>query len=584
MLDERRDAFGVERSEAMLPRIKELSCLVVDDDDVDRERLTRALRGTGLSLNCVEAGSVAEARSTLQEHRFDLAFLDQRLGDGEGTELIRALREADAGCQLIVVTGFSDPRRIVEAMRGGVYDYLTKDDLHEGLLRKTIDGALRSARLERELARAQDRLVRLSMYDALTGLPNRNLFFDRMDQQLSVARRGNSRFGLLLMDLDRFKEVNDELGHDVGDLVLAELGRRFASCVREVDTVARLGGDEFAVLLPGASVPEELATVADRLLVSGNEPLVVDGSVISVGVSVGGALWEESVTSDALRRAADGAMYAAKVSASGFALAESGKGTSSSRRLEVRARLPQALDRGELTLHYQAKVDLDTDAVVGVEALARWTNPTLGVVSPFELFTVAERTSYIAPLTWGLMEIALKAATRLRDAGWSIPVSVNLSGTLMGDRTLPARVQEALERHDLPGSALTLEITETALMASLAVARDVLEELREIGVDVALDDFGVGYTSLRSVRELAVTELKIDRTFVAKLSSNPRDEQIVRALATLAEGLGVRLVAEGIETQAVAERVRYLGCSVGQGYLMHRPAPLDELLEWLADR
>ena len=412
--------------------------------------------------------------------------------------------------------------------------------------------------------------------DALTGLPNRRLFADRAEQAILRAHRNGDRAAVMIVDLDRFKEVNDTLGHDAGDLMLREVARRLRAVLRASDTIARLGGDEFAVLLPAVSGAAAAETVAGVLGESLRPPVELDGLQLDIEASIGIALYPDhgEDASELLQRA-DVAMYQAKADAQAFRVYGSEDDDHSLERLALVGDLRRAIEGGELALHYQPKVRLQTGEMVGVEALMRWEHPERGLLAPEEFIPVAERTALIGPLTLHAIDTALADCA---DAGAErLTVSVNISARNLMDPHFPGAVGAILARRGAPAGRLELEITETALMANPPRAIEVLRRLDAMGVRLSIDDFGVGYTSLTYLRSLPISVLKLDRSFVHAMATEAADAAIVRSTIDLAHDLGLEVVAEGIESAEVYETLRALGCGLGQGFHVGRPVPIGEL-------
>ncbi len=428
----------------------------------------------------------------------------------------------------------------------------------------------------------QAELERLALHDALTGLPNRTLLNNRIDHAIGAAKRAKLSMAVLLLDLDRFKDVNDTLGHDVGDLLLIEVGPRLQQPLRAADTVARLGGDEFAILLPG---PIDLGTacgVAERIVDGLRHPFDIRGLVLEVGVSIGVALYpEHGQTGHELLQHADVAMYAAKRGPTGFVVYNAELDTNSVRQLTLTGQLRRAIEQNQMLLEYQPKIDARTGTVAGVEALIRWQHPELGAIPPDEFIQSAEQTGLIKPLTLWVMNAALGELCRWTGEGHDFGVAVNLSVKSLQDPELPDAIQHLLRSWRQRPERLTCEITESALMADPAAALDVLERIAAIGCKLSLDDFGTGYSSLAYLQKLPIDELKIDRSFVIAMTSDAGAAVIVRAVVKLAKGLGLDVVAEGVESEDAFERLRKLGCDQAQGYWFGSAMTGDQLLVWL---
>ena len=419
-----------------------------------------------------------------------------------------------------------------------------------------------------------------ALHDVLTGLPNRALFHDRVDRALQNALRDGSHPVVMLLDLDRFKEINDALGHHNGDELLRLVGPRIARVLRSSDTVARLGGDEFAVLLPTAPDAEAGAEVGEKILVALAEPFTVQGVELEVGASIGVACFpQHGEDVETLVQRADVAMYLAKGTRSGSELYVAERDAVPD-ALAVVGDLRRGLDDGELALVYQPKVNLLTGEVRGVEALVRWMHPDRGLVLPASFVGHAEHTGLIRPLTMHVLEGALAQVGDWRRSGLDLSVAVNLSVRNLLDRSLPDDVAALLERWDVPATALELELTESTIMADPARAREILEALHDLGVGLSIDDFGTGYSSLGKLKQLPVDEIKIDRSFVTGMARDRSDATIVRSTIDLARNLGLRVVAEGIEDMEVRNELAELGCDLGQGYLFSEPLSGDALHGW----
>ncbi|WP_324277270.1 bifunctional diguanylate cyclase/phosphodiesterase [Blastococcus brunescens] len=416
--------------------------------------------------------------------------------------------------------------------------------------------------------------------DELTGLPNRRALFEQATTVLSTATAARPA-ALLLLDLDGFKEVNDSLGHHAGDHLLRQIGPRLQPALRSTDLLARLGGDEFAVLLPEVAL-DEAESLAGRLRELILQPVTVEGIRLHVGVSIGVASAPvPAATVEELLRCADVAMYSAKSSRAGVQVYVPDPRGGAGDRLRIMADLRTALDRDDqLEVHLQPQVALPGGEVVGAEALIRWQHPGRGLLSPAELLPAAEQAGLLRPLADVVLELSLTAA-----AGWwperEVPVSVNLSAANVTDLDLPGKVAQALLRHGLPARALTLELVEDTLMTDPERGRQVLGELRRLGVRTSIDDYGTGYSSLAYLRNLPADELKLDRSLTHDVGTDPRAAMIVRHTVALAHDLGISLVAEGVEDDETAEVLTALGCDVAQGYAIARPMPVADFMSWL---
>ncbi len=415
--------------------------------------------------------------------------------------------------------------------------------------------------------------------DELTGVANRRQFFESLNAELA----GPVTAAVVLVDLDRFKEVNDSLGHAVGDALLVQVTARLSAALAPHELLARLGGDEFAVLVPDGG--EQAAGLrADALRLSLLRPFVVESVTLRVEASFGVSGLEAGETSTAaVLRRADAAMYAAKLARNGVVIYTPDLDRHTSERMALVDDLHVALAEDQLVLHYQPKVELGTHRVVGVEALVRWQHPVRGLLAPDLFVPLAEECGLMHQLTEVVLAQALAQAGRWSTAGLALSVAVNVSPTNLLDLGLPRRVAELLVEHDLPASALHVEVTEGVLLLDRVRATEVLHALRDLGVRLAVDDYGTGYSSLAYLQELPVHDLKLDRSFVTRMHTDPVKAAIARSTVDLAHTLGLRLIAEGVETQEAMDALHAYGCDEVQGYHLTRPLPPEGLLDWLAE-
>jgi diguanylate cyclase (GGDEF)-like protein len=430
-----------------------------------------------------------------------------------------------------------------------------------------------------------DKLQRMATIDELTGLANRASFRVRLEQEIESSERAGRPFGVMLMDLDRFKEINDALGHHYGDLLLRELGPRLAACVGPQGLVARLGGDEFAVL-PGEQTddPQVLDELAGQLLASVQQPFVADELSIEVGASVGIARFpRDGSDGHALLRRADIAMYAAKESQTGSKLYAAQHDRHSLQRLNVLSDVRRALDSGEIVVHYQPIVDLSGHGVQGAEGLVRWQHPELGLLPPGSFINTVEQTGLIRPLTQHVLERAISQCAAWRSAGRELSVAVNLSVRNLLDSSLPNQIDTMLSTYGLSPDALQLEITESMIMSDPERVVATVRRLSALGVRISVDDFGTGYSSLANLRRLPIDELKIDRSFVSPMLNDESDLIIVRSTINLGHDLGLRVIAEGVEDAPTLDQLALLGCDLAQGYHLSRPLAPEAFDDWISE-
>ncbi len=422
-----------------------------------------------------------------------------------------------------------------------------------------------------------------AMFDPLTGLANRCLLHDRLEQEIELSKREHKSFGVVLMDLDRFKEVNDTLGHNVGDELLREVGRRLKETVRAEDTVARLGGDEYVVLIHNLD-PKGASFIANKVLAALDKPFHWQNQSIDIGASPGLAFYPSQCDdASGLLRCADIAMYVAKRSGNGYALYSQDQDRTSRGDLSLKSELREAIQSNQLCLHYQRQIDHRSGRIVGLEALVRWNHPHRGFLPPDTFIPLAEDAGLIGPLSRWVLKAALDQLVTLHQRGYLLKMAVNLSARNLHDMELPATVSRLLADSGINPKYLTLEITESAVMSNPSDGLIILTALDKMGVSLAIDDFGTGYSSLAYLKRLPVDELKIDKSFVTEMEENDNDAVIVRSTIDLAHNLGLKVTAEGVETQDAWDTLSILGCDQSQGYFMGRPMSDEKLDLWLRE-
>lgn len=428
----------------------------------------------------------------------------------------------------------------------------------------------------------QAALKHQATHDTLTGLGNRSLLQERLEQLTCTSCPPDKSAAVLMLDLDRFKEINDTLGHHVGDLVLEEVAVRLAAAVGGSNTLARFGGDEFAILIPACGEREEIVAVATRLLDALRKPIDANGMRLAVGGSIGIALYpHDGSTPGTLLQCADVAMYLAKRTQSGYALYDPKLDQNSLQRLTISSDLRSAIESDQLRLFYQPQVAFATGRVICVEALLRWNHPRFGTINPVDIMEIAEGTELIKPLTMWTLRTALNELADLHQKGCSIDVAVNLSARLLHDPSLPTMLQECLDEVGIQPNWLILEITESAIISDPEHALHIVRQIATMGIRLSIDDFGTGYSSLAYLKHLPACELKIDKSFVIDMLSSESDAMIVRSTIDLAHNFGMKVVAEGIENERVWHRLKQLDCDIAQGYWIARPMLLSEFRKWL---
>ncbi|MCW2244666.1 diguanylate cyclase (GGDEF)-like protein/PAS domain S-box-containing protein [Azospirillum fermentarium] len=434
---------------------------------------------------------------------------------------------------------------------------------------------------------AEDQVHYLAHFDALTALPNRTLLADRLTHAIALARRTETTIAVLFLDLDHFKVINDSLGHTVGDDVLKEVAERLRESVRESDTVARHGGDEFVVVLTDAGEAKDVATVAGQIIERLNAPMRIKGREFSISPSIGISMFpEDGDDGERLIKNADAALYQAKSAGRrAFRFFTNALDVQLNERLTVEASIRRALDLGEFRLHYQPQIDIATGGVIGLEGLIRWAHPDLGMVPPNRFIPIAEESGQITAISQWVMDEACRQMKQWQNSGITVQrVAVNISALQFRTPDLPDQVEAVLARHGLPAGCLEIEVTEGALIHNLETATRILRALKTIGVKVSIDDFGTGYSSLSYLQRFPVDTLKIDRSFVGELGSDPHNAAIVRAIISLGKSLNLTIIAEGVETDQQLGLLRTEGCHAAQGYVYSRPLPPDEVARFLRGR
>ena len=561
---------------------KPKTVLVIDDDDVMRQKFKRMISA---HYDVVEAESGESAKALLAHTKYDCVLLDYRLADMDGIELIETISPTnDAPIPIIMITSMDDEKLVVQAMRKGAYDYINKSKLQPEYLHTIIAAGIKWAEVESKLKDSQKKLEYLSMYDSLTSLPNRQLFLDRLEHALLISRREKTQFAVLMMDLNLFKEVNDTLGHAAGDELLVQVGLRLKNLVRESDTFARLGGDEFAGILYNLRSMDDACQVAKKINDIIKNPYLLNGQSISVGISIGIAYFNgQDATSKTLLAQADSSMYEAKRKGQGFVSHSGEERSKVNPSLMIASCLSDGLANNEFYMVYQPQVDLVTGECCGVEALARWNSPVLGNIPPDLFVKIAERSEIIKALTYATFEMTFKQSKVWESQHLQLPISINLSARMLEEKDLKQALINLINKHKLNVNLLTLEITETALMNSPSDANEVLTCLSDLGIKISLDDFGTGYTSFTHLRHFVLNELKIDKLFIKDLREDGRDSSIVNSFVSLANGFGIKLVAEGVEDESKFDLLKAAGCTRAQGYWISRPMEGDKIPGWIQE-
>lgn len=561
--------------------MKSLRALIVEDSEDDAELLLQELRRAGYSVVHARVYTAEAMSAELVTGTWDIVFSDFTMPQFNAFDALSLLRSTGLDIPFIIVSGTIGEDRAVNAMKAGAHDYILKGNMKR--LAPATERELREAEVRRERRQADEIIYSFAYMDQVTRLPNRARFHELVREAVKKAEQEQHPIALLLMDLDRFKEVNDTLGHDSGDILLKQVGNRLLDALFMADIVARLGGDEFGILLTKLAATSDLPEIIKKLQESLAFPFMIDGVPIKVEISIGVATMPEHANdADKLLQLADIAMYRAKKMASGYAIYEPRYNLHSMERLGLMAELRDAIEQDQLLLHFQPKLEIRTNRVVGLEALVRWQHPRLGLLYPDKFITIAEPTGLINPLTNWVLTEALNYCHDESLKGTQLRMSVNLSARSLHDPQLLQMVANALKITYAEPSQLILEITESAIFLDPSRAEEVIVALSDMGVGLSIDDFGTGYTSLASIKRLPINEIKIDRSFIVDMLTNKKDAMIVRSVIELGHNLGLTVVAEGVETKEIFDALNVLGCDEIQGYFISKPLASEPLKNWIA--
>ena len=550
--------------------------LILEDRPEDAELELQELRRAGFEPSWRRVEDEAGFRSNL-DPELDLILADYHQPQFDAVRGLKLMKEAGLDIPFVIVSGAVGDDLAVAAVRQGAMDYVLKDRIAR--LGTAVTNAIEQSDLRRRQRLAQAALEHQALHDGLTDLPNRLMLRDELDRTIG---RGTT-VSLLLLDIDNFKEINDSFGHQVGDILLRQVGPRLRERLEVASMVARLGGDEFAILLPGADA-ERASHVARGLLQALEGPFLSEDHALEITASIGIASYPaHGGAAEALLQRADVAMYVAKRAGAGYAVYRPEDDPYDARRLAVRADLRRAIERREIALYYQPQASLATGEVIGLEALARWHHAERGWVPPAEFIPVAEHMGLIKPLTAQVVELAARQSLLWQEAGITVPIAVNVSMRNLLDPRFPDVLEEVIANTSITPGRLKLEITESAVMAEPARVLETMNRLRSDGLRFSIDDFGTGYSSLAYLQRLPVEEIKIDRTFVGQLATDSGSAAIVRATIELGGSLGLDVVAEGVEDAATWQMLNRLGCAAAQGYFLSRPMPAAEVAGWIRD-
>jgi diguanylate cyclase (GGDEF)-like protein len=557
-----------------------LSLLLVAEDDLTADRLDAVLmRPEGTAFEITRVLRVEEALFKLQDAAFDAMLIDLSVHEADGLDSLMRAQAAASSVPIVVLTYQRDEATAMRAARAGAQDYLAKGEVTPELISRTLVHAIERHRILQDLTKAEQRHRFLATHDSLTELPNRYWFMEHLETAMASAKRRESQLVVLFFDLDGFKTVNDNLGHQIGDELLTDVAHRLQKIIRKNDVVARIGGDEFLAAIQDISDEESAVALANSIRREIEKPYHLAGNECWISTSVGISIYpQHGNDADALIQSADTAMYEAKSAGKNCVhIYNSEMNDKAAERFDLVNGLREAIHSGQLRLMFQPQIQVATEEIIGVETLVRWEHPTRGMISPQDFIQVAEDTGIMVQLGEWVLRTACEAAVSW-EALKNVRVSVNISGRQIDQQNFTERVCKLLEETGLPASRLELELTES-LAANEATLR-VVAELRSHGIRVAIDDFGTGYSTLTLLRRLNVDLLKIDQSFVRGAPQTDPDGVILEGIIHIARGLGIEVIAEGVETLEEMRSLLDRGCTQMQGYLFSKPigrAEIDSL-------
>lgn len=563
----------------------ETHILIIDDELPIRQMLGELL---GEKYSCTTACCAEDALSLLENENFNLVLSDIEMGGMSGIELIPSVRRSQPDAVVMLISGNQTIESAIEAMRVGAFDYIQKPfDLEH--VEVVVERALKhhqlladkrryESHLEELITHRTERLNYLAYHDALTDLPNRALFEDRLSQCLRWAERNQKRLAVVLLSVDRFKNIQDTLGHSTSYRILQDVADRLKKCVSGNETVARFEGDEFALLLTQIRNTKMVVEAVNEINENLKSPIIVDEHEVFITLSTGISLFpEDGGDAQSLLKNAGAALSRAKEQGgSSFEFYTTDMNARALRRLEMENKLRRAVEREEFKVYYQPKIDTNTRQITGMEALVRWQHPELGLISPAEFIPLAEETGLIVPIGEWILQTACAQCKLWQEKGFPLNLSVNLSAQQFNQQNLSETVIRIIRETGFNPEYLELEVTESSLLKKPDYAVKVLTELKNTGIRFSIDDFGTGYSSLAYLKRLPIDIIKIDKSFINDITTDPDDANLVLAIITLAHNLRLKVIAEGVETEEQLRILHLVRCDVWQGYLFSKPVPAEE--------
>lgn len=561
--------------------------LVIDDDEQIRLLLMEILQE---GHDCWEVSSAEEALLVLAQESFDLVISDISMGGMSGLELVPQIHSLAPDCIVVMISGQNNVETAIEVLRAGAFDYIMKP-FDTRNVEVAVERALKQASLLQENRSYKDQLEqlltqrtaevnRLAYYDTLTGLPNRTLFEDRLEQAVAVAQRAAGMLGVLFIAIDQLKKVNDSLGHLSGDLLMKHVAGRLRGCVTEGDTVARFDADEFAVMLAHVDGARDAVEVIASIRSALMPPFDLDGRELFATSSVGVSLFPHDGKDSRrmLKNAASALSRARKSGGDNYRFYTKDMNSTASKQFELESSLRHAIENEELVLHYQPRLAIDSLKITGVEALVRWQHPQLGLLAPAAFIPMAEDNGLILPIGEWVLRTACRQNRKWQTQGFSpICVGVNVSARQFQEQPLAKIIQEILAATGLAAKYLDLELTESSIMSNTPATIEVLTKLKAMDVTISIDDFGTGFSSLSYLKRLPIDTLKIDQSFIRDVTTDPDDAALVMAIVTLGHNLRLQVVAEGVETEEQLKFLHLLRCDEVQGYFFSKPLPAPGL-------
>jgi diguanylate cyclase (GGDEF)-like protein len=565
-----------------------IKVLIIEDEPMVRDVMAAGLRINDYVVALADNGQ--QGLAALQEERPDVVLLDLRLPDMDGIEVLRAIKQSFTAVPVIIVSGRGTIEDAIQAMRLGAADFILKPVTtpviyEESIIRAlaTSAVALEQQETQEKLLEKESRLHHLAYYDALTNLPNRVLFHDRLQQMMIKARRTGKQVALLFLDLDRFQQINKTLGHDVGDRLLQEVAERLRNYIRKSDTVVRLGGDEFALIIDDIKNHKDVSRLARKVLELLAKVTMVDSYELYITSSIGISLFpEDSEEAEGLMRCAETAMYRAKESGkNNYQFYTADMNTRALELLLLETGLRKALENHEFVVHYQPQFDLSSRRLIGMEALLRWRHPARGMISPADFIPLAEETGLIVPIGEWVMKEACAQNKAWQDAGYQqVKVAVNMSGLQFRQESIAKTVARVLAETKLAPQYMELEVTESMIMGNAEATIATLNELKQMGVRLSIDDFGTGYSSLSYLKLFPIDNLKIDRSFIKNINYDENDAMIADSIIALAHSMNLSVIAEGVEEEAQLQLLQEKNCDAVQGFFTGRPVPAEDFVDF----